>query len=214
MSELQSKIMFLGSLALLGVGLAVAGTAVGVPTPLVDSQPSSEFVVSAENVTLEHGDEQAAVVEDMSHVDQVEIDRQDGGTFHVNTTTEQPLTERDRRDAQAIARTNETVRQALADVEQYEMTVEPIQQISADAMETTTLSGLNETSTDNGTETATFSISTGGQNESVTIDRDPTYLEDEATVRVVHPGEDETYYSITVDLETETVTDITDWTDI
>ncbi|WP_238593413.1 hypothetical protein [Natronobacterium lacisalsi] len=192
----------------------MVGTAVGVSTPLADSQPNSTFVVSEENVTLEHGDERAAVVEDMSHVNQIEIERQDGGTFHVNTTTEQPLTESDRRDAQAIARNNETVQQALADVEQYKMSVNPIQKISADAMQTTTISGLNETSTNNSTETTTFSVSTEGQNKSVTIDREPTYLEDEVSVRVLDPSSDETHYSITVNLETETVTGITDWTDL
>ncbi|APX00322.1 hypothetical protein CHINAEXTREME_20610 (plasmid) [Halobiforma lacisalsi AJ5] len=150
----------------------------------------------------------------MSHVNQIEIERQDGGTFHVNTTTEQPLTESDRRDAQAIARNNETVQQALADVEQYKMSVNPIQKISADAMQTTTISGLNETSTNNSTETTTFSVSTEGQNKSVTIDREPTYLEDEVSVRVLDPSSDETHYSITVNLETETVTGITDWTDL
>ena len=46
---------------------------------------------------------------------------------------------------------------------------------------------------------------------TVTIDRDPKYVEDEAVVRIRDPATDEMYYSATVDLENETVTEITEW---
>ena len=214
-SYLQSPLALLPFLAVLGVGLAVLGTAVGATTPHAASGPGTAFVVSEDNVTVEQGDQQVTVVDNMTRVDSIEIERQGSGTYQVNTETEDPLTDSERSHAEAIARDNATVQQVLRDVEQYELTVEPIHKLTADSVRTTTVTGFNSTSmeseTAEGEETFTLTVEDGDETGTVTIDRHPEYVKDEAAIRIRNPSTDEVYYSATVDLENETVTEITDW---
>ncbi|SDY93188.1 hypothetical protein [Halopenitus persicus] len=214
-SDLRSRLILLVVLAVLGVGLAVIGTTVGATTTLTDSGPGAAFVVSEDNVTFEHGDQQATVLDNMSRVDSIEIEQQNSGTYQVNTEAEDPLTDSDRSRAKAIARNNATVQKALQNLDQYELTVDPIHKLTVDSARTTTFTGLNNTSMDSetpeGEETFTLTVEETDETGTVTIDRDPEYVEDEVVVRIHDPAADEMYYSITVDLENETVTDITDW---
>ncbi|MDQ2055542.1 hypothetical protein [Halobellus sp. H-GB7] len=202
-------------LAALGVGLAVLGTAAGATVPLAASGPGAAFVVSEDNVTFEQGDQQAIVLDNMTRIDSIEIDQQGSGTYQVNTETKDPLTDSERSQAKAIARDNATVQQALQDLDQYELTVEPVHKLTVDSVQTMTLTGLNSTSMDSetaaGEKTFSLTVEDSDKTGTVTIDRDPEYVEDEAAVRIRDPATGETCYSATVDLENETVTDTTDW---
>jgi len=214
-SDLQSRLTLLVVLAVLGVGLAVIGTAVGDTTPHDPSGPGTAFVVSEDNVTVEQGDQQVTVVDNMTRVDSIEIEQQGSGTYQVNTETEDPLTDSERSHAKAIAHDNATVQQVLQGVEQYELTVEPIHKLTVDSVQTTTFTGLNSTSMENetaeGAETFTLTVEDSDETGTVTVDRHPEYVKGEAAIRIRNPSTDEMYYSATVDLENETVTDITDW---
>jgi hypothetical protein len=213
MSELRSRLTLLVVLALLGVGLAVIGTSVGATSPLAAGSGAA-FVVSEDNVTFEHGDQRATVVDNMTHIDSMEIEQQGSGTYKIHTETEAPLTDSERSQAKTIARNNATVQQALEDLPQYVVTVEPIQKLTADSAQTGNLTIAN-TSTDietaEGEQTFTGWVEESDETDTVTIDRNAEFVEDEAVVRITDPATDESYYSITVDLENETVTDITEW---
>lgn len=213
-SELRSRLTLLAVLAVFGVGLAVIGTAVGATTPLTAGSGAA-FVVSEDNVTFEHGDQQATVVDDVNRIDSIEIEQRDSGTYRVNTETDDPLTDSERSQAEAIARENATLQQALRDLDRYKMTVEPIHKLPVDSAQPTTVTGLTNTSTagetPDGAETFSISVEDGHETGTVTIDRTPEYVEDEVVVRIRDPATDEMYYSVTVDLENETVTDITEW---
>lgn len=214
-SDLRSRLTLLMVLAVLGAGLAAIGTAVGATAPLAASGPGAAFVVSEDNVTFEQGDQRATVLDNMTRIDSIEIEQQGSGTYHVNTETDDPLMDSERSQAKAIARDNATVQQALQDLDQYELTVEPIHKLTVDSVQTTAFTGLNSTSmgseTAKGEETFTLTVKDSDETGTVTIDRDPQYVEDGAVVRIRSPATDEMYYSATVDLENETVTDITDW---
>jgi len=214
-SELRSRLTMLVALAFLGVGLAVIGTGVGATNPFTTSESGTAFVVSEDNVTFEHGDQQATVLNNMSNVDSIEIEQQDTGIYQVNTETDDQLTDSDRSQAKTIARDNTTVQGILQDLDRYELTVEPIHKLTVDSAQTTSFTGLNNTSRDGetaeGEETFTIRVEDSNETGTVTIDRDPKYVEDEAVVRIRDPATDEMYYSATVDLENETVTEITEW---
>ncbi len=214
--DLRLRVVSLIGLAVLGVGLAVVGTSVGATSPLATSDSGTAFVISEQNITLEHGGQQATVVNNMSGVDHIEIERQGDGAYRVHTDTEQPISDSERRLATTVARNNATVSQALAELDRYELTVEPIRKLTMDSAQTMTLTGATQQSstTESDARNATYSFSVENQNGSVTVDRDPTYVEDEVSVRIRDPRRDELYYAVTVDLHNETVTAVTDWRDI
>jgi len=214
-SNLWSRLTLLVVLTALGVGLAIIGNAVGATTPLAASEQGSAFVVSEDNVTFEQGNQRSTLLNNMSQIDSIEIEHQGSGTYQVDTKTEDPLMDSERSQAKAIARDNATVQQTLQDLDQYELTVGPIHKLTADSAQTTAFTGLNNTSmggeTAEGAETFTLTVKDSDETGTVTIDRDPEYVEDEAVVRIRDPVTDEIDYSVTVDLENEAVIEITDW---
>ncbi|MGQ3330165.1 hypothetical protein [Halorubrum sp. FL23] len=214
-SDLWSRLTLLVVLAALGVSLAVIGSAVGATTPLAASEPSAAFVVSEDNVTFERGNQRATLLNNTTGVDSIEIEQQGSGTYHVNTEAKNPLTDSERNQAKAIARGNATVQQTVQDLDQYELTVEPIRKLTVDSAQTTSFTGLTNTSRDGEkvAEEETFTLTVEDSNETgtVTIDRESEYVENEAVVRIRDSATDEICYSATVNLENETVTDISDW---
>lgn len=213
-SELRSRLALLVGLTLLGVGLAGVATAVGAPAALTAADPGTAFVVSEENVTVEHGDQQTTVAANTTHLDRIMIEQRGSGTYHVDTETAAPLTASDRSHAKAIARTNATVRQALTQLDAYTLTVSPIRNLTTDSAQAVTITGLATNTTDEATATAdeTFTISVNDTDtDTVTIDRDPEYVEHEARVSIRNPATDERYVSATVNFQNETVIDVTDW---
>jgi len=211
------RVAFLLGLAILGVGLAGFGTAFGVTGPIAADDPGGEFVVSDQNVTFSAQGQEGTIVQNLSNVTTIEIKEADDGQFAVTTERDQPLTDAERERAREIARRNETVRGALEDMDEYELIVEPIHKI--DELKTTQISG--EVSTVNESEGISKINLTGDslseRDDAVVVQRDPSYVDDEAVVRISHPDEDEPTdlkYSVSIDLATETVTDITDWEEI
>lgn len=214
-SDLRSRLTVLVVLAVLGVGLAIIGTAVGATTPLTASGGGAAFVVSEDNITFENGDQQATVLNNMTQVDSVEIEPQGSGTYQVNTKTDDPLTDRERSQAKTIARDNATVQEVLQNLNQYELSVDPIHKLNMDSAQTSSFSGLTDTSMDGETaeeeDTFTLSVKDSDESGTVTINRDPKYVEREAVVRVRDPATDKIEFSVTVDFANKTVTDITEW---
>ncbi|WP_256392980.1 hypothetical protein [Natronoarchaeum rubrum] len=211
----RSRLVFLLGLAVLGIALAGIGTAFGVTAPIAADDPSGEFVVSDQNVTFSTQSQEDTVVRNLSNVTTIEIEESTDGRFTVSTERDRPLTDAERERAKAIARGNDTVRRALDAMGEYELAVEPIHKI--DELSTTQISG--DVSTVNESE-GIFKINLSDdslteRDDAVVVDRDPTYVDDEAIVRVRHSNGDaptDLKYSVSVDLAAGTVTDITEET--
>ena len=222
-TDLRARALTLVGLAALGVGLAVVGTTVGTTNPLTNAGSSASFVVSDQNVTFERGDQQATVVDDMTGVDHVEIERQGNGVFRVNATATRVVSARERRRAKAIARNNATVERMLAKVERYELTVEPIRKLTVDDVHSVNATLQNSTTSAGEAHAGdyTFTVSVENQSTStfasenrtgsVSVDREPSYVENAVSVRIGDPTGADIYYAVTVDLENGTVVDVTDW---
>jgi len=211
--DVPARAGLLLGLAALGLGLAGAGAAIGVDSPVTDESPPG-FTVTDSNVTLSDGDREVTVINDTGSVDRIEI-AEEGGRVTVRTEYEPPLTDVERERAVAIVRGNETLRARLAAMDGYELDVEPIKRITADRATVRTLSSVEKDSgsfhvvtTGNGTERTTLPID---GSESVTVARDPTYLDHRANVRIRPTGSERARYSVTVDLTNGTVVRTTDW---
>ncbi|ELY63152.1 hypothetical protein [Natrinema versiforme] len=212
----RSRLLVLVGLAVIGVGLAGVGTALGVAEPLATTGTSAEFVVAEDNVTFATGDESETVVDDLSNVSEITIEETDTGEFTVQTTEERPLTDSERERARTIAMTNETVKTELGEMDTYELSVEPIRKLSVDAFSQESYDvagGLNETN--NGT--VIIGTTDDGGDGSITVERDPSYVQDRANVRIRQPNASDRHelqYTVDIDVANGTVTDITDWDDI
>ena len=218
---IRSRLLVLAGLTVIGVGLAGAGTAMGLTEPLSTTDLAAEFIVSEENVAFSAGGKSETIVENMSYVSEVEIEETDAGQFTIHTTEDQPLTDSERERARTIAVNNATVKQTLDAMSAYELSVEPVQRINVTGLEQASLDAVNKSDqtddvvqyelADNGTVTE----DQGGG--TVTVNREPRYAEDRAVVRIRQPGEDchhDLKYTINVDLASGTVTGITDWDEI
>jgi hypothetical protein len=210
-ATVRSRLFALGALAVLGLGLAGAGTAFGLTEPLSQMGSPAEFVVADGNVTLSADGESTTLVENVSDVRAVTIEETGDGQFTVRTREERPLTVAERERARSVALANETLRQKLDAMPAYELSVDPIQKLNATAVDQISLD-----SADSGDGSGEFTVeSTGDSGDgSVTIVRDPTYVEGRAVVRVrrpdmTHPAD--LKYTADVNLTSGTVTDITDW---
>jgi len=208
------RLVVLVGLAVIGIGLAGVGVAFGVTKPIADTASSGKFVVSEENVTFSAGGESAVVVDNVSDVREISIEETDTGHFTLRTTEEGALTDSERRRAREIAVTNDTVRRELDALGAYELTVQPIQKLNVSSVSQsryTTVAEINQTGDEFTVRETSLERNDSG---TVTIERDPTYVEDRASVRIRQPGVDdsrELKYSVTVDLANGSVTDVTDW---
>lgn len=211
LSALRSRALLLVVCAAIGVGLALAGTSVGATDSITTDSAGPEFVVADENVTFQHADGHETVVQNVSDLERIEFERVDD-TFQIRTERVQPLTETERETALTVARDNASVRQAMAKLGDYEMTVEPIRKLTASeniSMNATPADEYDGDATFENATAETFVIE-GSRDGTVTVDRDPDYVEDEAVVGIADVNTD-TEYSVVIDLETETVIDGIDW---
>jgi hypothetical protein len=217
MNEIISlRLRLLVGLSILGVGIAGAGTTLGVADPLATNGTNPEFVVSDENVRFATESESETVVHNISNLSQITIRETDTGRFSIQTTEDQPLSATDRERAREIALNNLTVAQGLDEIGDYEISVEPIQQVtlSDTSSQTYNISIDNSSGKSDNTFMINETSDEGQQGGSVTIRRDTNYVSDSAVVRIRRLGEDgsgELIYMIDVDLSTERVTDVTDW---
>ncbi|SFS54206.1 hypothetical protein [Halostagnicola kamekurae] len=218
---IRSRMLVLVGLAVIGVGLAGIGTTLGMTGPLSSTGTPAEFVVSDDNITFTSDDIQETVVDDLSNVSKITVEETDSGQYTIQTKEDQPLDEKERKRARTIAMTNETVNEALEEMDRYELSVEPVQKLNLSASSVQsydTVIGVNETKDTTASSNMTIVNTTDDHSdESVIIGRSPSYVEDRAVVRIRHPGEDSPHdlkYTVDIDLADRTVTDITDWNDV
>ncbi len=182
-------------------------------TEPLTSDPSGEFVVADGNITFNSSGESKTVVKNLSKVREVKIEETDTGQFTIQTIEEQPLTVRERERAREITLANQTVNSALSEMDSYEFSVDPIQQINASAFNRVSYDGTTSHETSDGISI----IEVSNKKEdygAITITRESNYVEDRAVVRIRQPDapqSEDLKYSVDVDLKNETVTDITDW---
>lgn len=152
MTDIRLRALALVALAVLGGGAGYAGTVLGVGGSLTEQPPAGEFRVSDGGVSVSGANGTVTVVENMTGVTAVEM-RATDGRLAVDTT-DRALSPADRDRAKAIARTDDRVRQRLAELGDYELTVEPIYGISADRVRSANVSvdGNWTVTADNGTE--------------------------------------------------------------
>jgi len=204
------------ALTAVGVGLALTWSTVGI----ADSDPSvteGPSIRVDDDVTVASRDEAVTVIEDVSSVDAVSVRARDDGTIHLESTERGGLNEAERRRALAIARDNETVRQAVASLDDPALAVEPVVEIRASSFRTVEIDG---TATDvdasgaNGAETYAFTVNASSVEQddgTVVVDRTQEYVDGVASVRLSDERSGETRYTIRVDLAAGTVTDVTNW---
>jgi len=209
-SELGPRIAVFLLLFAVGVGLAAAGTAVGIDNPLTDKESDTKFTVVGEGVYVSDNEQETQIVENLSQTSHVEISVTDSGyTVDIEERGGQ-LSAEQRERAATIARNNETISAYIDSVEEYNLSVEPIEKLDGDDLQQVNLNTTNETRTGNGT--IRFTVTNEGDN-SVRIDREPTYVDNQATVRLYGPDE-ELRYSVHVDLQMEAIVRLTDWEQI
>ncbi|AGN02070.1 hypothetical protein L593_10625 [Salinarchaeum sp. Harcht-Bsk1] len=211
LAVLRSRALLLVVCAAIGVGMAFAGTSVGATGALTTDSTGPKFVVSDENVTFRHAGGHETVVQNVSDLERIEFEQAEDGTFQINTERVQPFTAAERETAVAVARDNASVQQAMAELGDYEFSVEPIRKLTVNEN-----FSINATPTDEhedamtGNATSETFVIESDQEGTVTVDREPEYVEDEAVVRIADENDD-TQYSVVVDLEEEIVVDGIDW---
>ena len=214
-TDLRMRLGLLVALAVVGVLVAGIGMTLGGGSPLAPAS-GGEFVVSESNVTFADRSRDVTVVDDMENVTRVEITEAEAGRFRVETDRERPLTATERERAREIARRNETVATNLATIARPELTVDPVKRIEANAIQfNVSVTTENESRGVTVVEVENGSMDTG--EHGVVIDREPSYVDDRAVVRISDPAKEEQaalQYSVRVDLANETVTGITNWTAI
>lgn len=215
---IRSRLLLLIGLSILGIGMAGVGTTLMMPDqPTNGANP--EFIVSDENLTFATGSESETVMDNTSNLSQIVINETDTGQFSIKTTENDPLSATERERAKEIALNNSTVAQELDQIDEYKISVEPIQRVTlSDASSQSYNISINNASK-NAANTFTINETSieGQQSGSVTISRDTNYVADSAVVRIREQrqgGSGELIYVIDVDLSTENVTDVVDWRSI
>ncbi|WP_202614421.1 hypothetical protein [Halostella litorea] len=215
-NDVRVRLAVLVGLAALAVGLAGVGTAVGVTDPIADADAGGEFVVADGSVTFAGNGENVTVVESTANVSEIRFEETDSGRFVVSTETDRPLTPAERDRAVEIARSNGTVRGKLAELDGYELAVEPVQRLEADQVSSYDVTlEADGNATAGETDVFVANATAEDRDGTVVVERDPSYAEDRAVVRVQQPDAAEgerLRYSVDVDLANDTVTDVTDWT--
>ncbi|SDJ93522.1 hypothetical protein SAMN05216226_11257 [Halovenus aranensis] len=219
----RTRLAVLGALLALGLVLALAGHAVGLPAGLTDPDPGASFRVSEDNVTVSADGTEVTAVDRMTNVSGVEISETDGA-FVIKTDRDNPLTDRQRNTSLAVARANDTVAGVLDDLDGYMLTVEPIRKLEATNTVNITMTNItaNTAQASEGLATAinatdeneTFDVtlygSTSNGSDAVRVDRDPSYVDGRAVVYVRNTTTDERILSVVVDVENEAVASLTD----
>ncbi|WP_132059102.1 hypothetical protein [Halorussus amylolyticus] len=196
-----SEIGIVVGLAVLGVGLAGLGVAVGVTAPASDD-PASEFAFEGEKLTYSGDETNVTILNDTSAVETVEFEA-NPDAIEVSVAENRPLSESERDRARETAVANSTVQERL-DGHDYESSVEPIRKFDANQSVSVSVSGANETSAGTDENTTTFTVRDDEENDSVIAERPtPSYVPDEAVVRFEHS--DAEAFSVVVDFDSGTV---------
>lgn len=214
MVDTRTRLLVLAALAVVGSGLAGAGIALGVENH-VTSDPMGEVSIIKTNVTVASSDGDVVLTENVSETSDIQLSK--GGdriTIVEQADEDIPLTPRDRQRAVEIARTNATIESYLETTANATISVEPIKKMSATEMERQTVdSNLNRTESTiaSAGTVRVVNVTIEESNESITVGREPSYVDDQAVVRIGSPGRETPKYSVQVDLENGTIIDTTYW---
>ncbi|RBI63517.1 hypothetical protein DMJ13_02990 [halophilic archaeon] len=213
--EVRVRLLAVVGLAVLAVALAVTGTALGIANPLTADEPGAQVTVTEDGITLSNGGPEETVVGNMTAVETVKIASHDG-QLRIRTEEKEPLTSADRIRAIEVAQNNDTLQRSLDELSEYELEVQPIEKLDASTAETVDISGVTKDGP-NDSEDPVFRVETNSSaetSESITIRREPSYVENQATIKIRRPTDDELLYSAEVNLSEGRIVDITDWTDV
>jgi hypothetical protein len=221
MNDARTRLVVLAVLATLGVSLAGAGVALGIGDAIASGDRMGEVTVAGSNVTVASSDGEVVLTETVPETSDIEISEDAGGiTVAERAGNDDPFTQRERERAVEIARNNDIVSSYLETVADPTVTVHPVEKLNATEMQTETVA-FNVSERDDidvsGEDTQVLKVTNvtiEESGDSVTIDREPSYVEDLAVVHVNHPDRTDARYWVRVDLANETVVDITDWKDM
>ncbi|OYR38764.1 MULTISPECIES: hypothetical protein [unclassified Halorubrum] len=210
--DARTGLVVLLVLASVGVGLAGTLAALGVGDPIADRDQVGEVSIAGTNVTASSDKSDTAVVTNVSETSDIEL-TEDGGDILITTRENDRFTRHERGRAVEIVRANRTVASYLETVENEELTVEPIRKLNSGEAQTATFTfDVEETnSTLSAGETVKIrNLTVEKSDDTVTVDREPSYVEDRAVVRIGRAGREDARYRAEIDLANETVVDITD----
>jgi hypothetical protein len=218
----RTRLVVLVVLAGVGVSLAGAGVALGGGGVLASGDRMGEVTVAGTNVTVAGSDGDVVLTETVPETSDIEISADGGGI----TVAEQPhepattFTQREREQAIEIAHHNGTIESYLETVADPTFSVHPIEELNTTEMQGATVTfSVNESdeidaSGDHGRVLKLTNVTIEESDDSVTVDREPAYVEDQAVVHVGHSDRQGARYWVRVDLANGTVVDITDWEDV
>lgn len=222
MTDARTHPAVLVVLVAVGVSLAGAGAALGIGDALANGDRMGEVTIAGPNVTVSGGDGEVVLTETVPETSDIEV-AVDGDGIKVAEQADGPptaFTQRERERAIGIARQNGTVRSYLGTVADPTFTVHPVEKLTARELHTATVT-FNVSERDgvavsgDGVQVVNVTnVTTAESGDAVTIDREPSYVEDLAVVRIGHPGRESARYWVRVDLANGTVTHITDWEDV
>ncbi len=198
---------------LTAVGLSVAGVsaAFDLGDALGDTTRTGEINISDDNVTFSDGDREVRLLKNLSTTSDIEV-TENGGEIRVRESDDGPLSERERQLAVDIARQNDSVRQYLDEGATAE--VEPIRQLDADRVKTTNLTVEAEVETNVSVHSAeqvrVRNVTVQYEDDTVTVDRGPEYVDDEAVVDIKNSETGERRYSVVVNLADERIERVTE----
>ena len=198
-------------LAVLGVLLAGIGAAIGVTDTITDNSEAARVTVNDDNVTVNGTGERTTLVDDLSNVSAIQIEETSEDEFTVRTVENELLSHDDREHATQIATTNETVRQYLRSTDDPDVEVSPVERVEVGS----TGSSLNVTAVDDASgddENIDLEfVESADATDSVTVSRETSSVEKQATVRISSEDSDRAEFTIVVDLEDAEIVRFIDW---
>ena len=229
------RVGFVGTLVLVGIGLTIVGASFGVDESIVDRDDEPAVELDEDAITVSTNGEETTVHE-LENVTEIEISETDG-IVDVQLERTEPLTDADRTTAIDVATENETVREILADPAAYDFEVESIERQGAESVDATPVEAdFDANATGDSVEPgeaefeAEFDANASGDSvepgeeieleavevesvesdDRITIDREPSYVQDKARVTITDPETDERLLSLVVELGAERVISITE----
>lgn len=187
----------LAALLVAGVCVGAGATALGADQ-LLSGEEDVAVTVGNEGVVVD-GSEQRVALANTTWLTSIEVSGEDG-RYTVETTRERPFTDQQRQTAVDLVRSSGSI--SLDDLSEYEVVVEPIQKHSADSAKSIDVGDVSETDGSFLVEDVTV------EDDSVTVDREFSYVEEQLNVRVLGP-DGELVYSVIVDLSVEEIVDVT-----
>lgn len=204
--DLARNCLTLLGLALLGVGVAVSGSAFGIDGPLADSEESTEFTVDDDGITVSDGQDEYTVIENLTKNEAVEITA-DNDELRVQTRQADGFSDDVQERAVTIAHNNETIRQSLGNLDDYEFVIQPSYEIDHRPPDGITVheADRNVTSSDDndGVPVNEAEVEHDDTGSSVTVHIPPS--SDNRVSVAIYDNAGELQYSLVVDLDTDEV---------